>query len=128
MSDGFWGDAIKIFTGTAGLGGGAVFVRWFLTWLSGRHDQRAAEIRADDLAVGQKWKRYTQAIEERLDRQEREVEECHAAKRELERRVAVLEGFANGMGDRRQEIQLERAREAADRSNMNAETGDAGKN
>lgn len=90
-----------------------VFARWLLTWLTGRHDRREDLIEAKDAALDARWAKYTKKIEDQYDlvdarckRMENEVEECHLAKRELERRVALLEGYDNGMGERRQEDQV----------------------
>ena len=93
---------------------GFVFLaaRWLLLWLTGRHDRREDMIEAKDAALDERWAKYTKKIEERYDtldercqRMEAEVETCHADKRDLERRLAILEGFDQGLGDWRQEEQ-----------------------
>lgn len=89
-----------------------VFARWLLTWLTGRHDRREAILDEKDTALDERWAKYTKKIEERYEaiderchRMEAEVEDCHRSKRDLERRLALLEGFDQGMGERRQEDQ-----------------------
>lgn len=107
------GEAVKIASGFGGLGGGLVFARWFIGWLTGRHDQREAELRAEDGQIDLKWRAYREAIEGRcemlegkVERLEKEVDDCHAEKRDLAARVARLEGFASARGEMRQSEQV----------------------
>lgn len=120
--DDFWSETGKTAVGGFGMGGGLALVlysvRWFITWISGRHDRREALLNAKDDAIDQRWAAYTKRIEDRcatledrLEAQESEVERCHQEKRDLENRIATLEGFAHGIGDRRQEQQLLRSAE-----------------
>lgn len=109
VSDNLWADAVQVAAGGAGAGGGFVFFRWFLNWLTGRHDKREAQIDAKDTALDERWAAYTKKMEERSEklegrcgRLEEEVEDCHRSKRELETRIARLEGIDQGMGEVRQ--------------------------
>lgn len=113
MTTPFLEDAAKYAVGGGGLGGGIVAARWFLLWLTGRHDQREATLNAKDDAIDERWAKYTKKMEERCDkleercqRLEQEVEDCHRDKRDLESRIAKLEGFDNGLGERRQQDQV----------------------
>lgn len=90
-----------------------VSARWLLTWMTGRHDRREDLIEAKDAALDGRWSKYTKKIEDRCDkleerclRMEQEVDSCHADKMALERRLAKLEGYGQGMGTRRQEQQI----------------------
>ncbi len=109
VSDNLWGDAVQVAAGGAGAGGGFVFVRWFINWLTGRHDLREAQIDKKDAALDERWAAYTKRMEDRVEvlegkctRQETEIEDCHRSKRDLEYRVARLEGVDQGMGEVRQ--------------------------
>ena len=109
-------EAVKIAAGAGGLGGGLVFVRWFIGWLSFRHDRR--EDRLD-----KRWSEFMDAQDKRIkayeDRQEKqdvrlstmedEVDRCHQEKRDLEKRLAKLEGFATGRGEARGAEQVKRS-------------------
>lgn len=94
---------------TAAGGGGfaavLLFARWLLDWLTGRHDRREDLLEKKDSALDERWSKYTKKIEERCEKMEAEVEECHRHKHDLEIRIARLEGFDHGLGDRRQEDQ-----------------------
>lgn len=79
--------------------------RWILLWLTGRHDRREDLLEKKDSALDERWTTYTEKIEARCERMEAEVEECHRHKHDLEIRIARLEGFDHGLGDRRQEDQ-----------------------
>lgn len=116
MPEGFWSNAGTAFAGMFGVGGGAVFFRWFIDWLTGRHDRRQALLDAQDASIDQRWASYTKRIEsrcseleKRLSAQEAEIDDCHRSKRELERRVGLLEGFSTGVGEGRQNEQRLRA-------------------
>ena len=108
----FWGGLAKFAAGGGGFAAVLAFTRWLINWLTGRHDRREDLIEQKDAALDERWAKYTKKLEDRCEklenRQERmeaEVEECHQSKRELETRIARLEGFDQGMGERRQEEQ-----------------------
>ena len=114
---GVWEAAAKYAAGGFGFGGGLISValslRWLIVWLTGRHDQREALLNAKAEEVDERWAAYTkrietrcEALEVRVTRQEEEIDDCHKAKRALEERVARLEGYDHGAGDRRQIDQL----------------------
>jgi len=109
--DNEWLDSI---VHTAAGGGGfavvLIFLRWLLDWLTGRHDRRIDILIQQEASLDLRWAAYTKKIEERCEKMEAEVEECHAHKHALEVRIARLEGFDHGMGDRRQEEQREMSR------------------
>lgn len=96
------GDLLDKAVQASGFGGSfaivLVFLRWLLTFVVGRNDRR-------EVALDARWAAYTKKIEERCERMEEEVEECHRHKHDLEIRIARLEGFDHGLGDRRQEEQ-----------------------
>lgn len=106
-------EAVKIAAGAGGLGGGLVFVRWFIGWLTFRHDRR--EDRLD-----RRWGEYQdaqdkriKAQDERLERQEKrlvaleeDVEACHRQRRDLEAVISRMDGFATGRGEARQAKQV----------------------
>lgn len=107
-----FGDAVKFASGGMGIGGGVYTFRWFLNWLTGRHDRREGLIDAKDKELDDRWAKYTKKIEDRCEEWEgrcrgleAEVEDCHRSKRDLETRVSRLEGFDKGLGERRQEDQ-----------------------
>lgn len=117
MNDEYWGLA-KFASGGGGFAAVLLFGRWLVNWLTGRHDRREARLDAKSQEVDQRWASYTKRTEERCEGletrlavAEAEVDQCHKDKRALEGRVSALEGFANGMGDRRQESQLIRSLE-----------------
>lgn len=112
VDDSFWGGLAKFAAGGGGFAAVLAFARWLVNWLTGRHDRREDLIEQKDAALDERWAKYTKKLEDRCEkleaRQERmeaEVEECHQSKRELERRMAKLEGFDQGLGERRQEEQ-----------------------
>lgn len=113
MDSGLGEAAVKIASGAGGLGGGFVFARWFILWLTGRHDRREADLRAEDSDLDKRWQKYREVIEARCEmlegkvgKLEQEVDDCHAEKRDLAERVARLEGFASARGDMRQADQV----------------------
>lgn len=118
MSDDYWGLA-KAASGGGGFAAVLLFGRWLVNWITGRHDRREARLDAKSQEVDQRWAAYTRRtedrcaqLEERITRQEAEIEECHRSKRELESRVTRLEGIDLGLGERRQDDQLLRALES----------------
>lgn len=113
MDDEFLGRLAQVAAAGGGFGGVLVFARWLINWLTGRHDRREDMIEQKDAALDERWAKYTKKLEDRCEklegRQERmevEVEDCHRSKRELEIRIARLEGFDQGLGERRQEEQI----------------------
>lgn len=109
----FWGVLAKFGVGGGSFAGVLVFARWLINWLTGRHDRRENMIEAKDAALDERWAKYTKKVEDRCEklegrceRMEVEVEECHRSKRDLEMRIAKLEGFDQGLGERRQEKQI----------------------
>ena len=112
VDDSFWAGLAKFAAGGGGFASVLVFARWLINWLTGRHDRREDLIEQKDAALDERWAKYTKKLEDRCEklesRQERmeaEVEECHQSKRELESRIARLEGFDRGLGERRQDEQ-----------------------
>ena len=102
----------KIASGFGGFGGGLVFARWFIGWLTVRHDTREAALRAEDSELDHKWRAYRETIEAenaalraRVHKLEEQNAECHDKTLELERRLARLEGFASARGELRNEDQ-----------------------
>ncbi len=107
-------DAAKFAGGGAGFGMGLYGIRWFIMWLTGRHDRR--EDRLD-----KRWSEYMEAmdkhvrdlnerndrLEKRMNDLEEEVERCHTEKRELQRQLAKLQGFATGRGEAAQIGQID---------------------
>lgn len=101
----------------------AATVRWFITWLTGRHDRREDRLAAEDREIDQKWKAYRETLEnDRREMREEiahlrvglaniqvEVERCHAEKREMADRLSRLEGFSTGRGEARQLGQIEQS-------------------
>lgn len=109
--DNEWMDGIvRTAAGGGGFAAVLLFVRWLLDWLTGRHDRREDALERKDTALDERWAKYTKKIEERCDKLEAEVEECHQHKHDLEIRIARLEGFDHGLGDRRQDEQIEVSR------------------
>lgn len=120
MDKDVWEGVAYTATGGFTLGGGFAVLRWFINWITGRHDRREAQIDQKDAALDERWAKYTKKLEERVDALEEarddwekeraalieDVQECHRSKIEIERRVAILEGFDQGMGDRRQADQV----------------------
>lgn len=109
MNEDLFSGAAQVAAGGAGLGGGFYMVRWLINWLTGRHDLREAQIDKKDAALDERWAAYTKRMEDRVEvlegkctRQEVEIEDCHRSKRDLEYRVARLEGVDQGMGEVRQ--------------------------
>lgn len=123
-------DVARWAAGAAGFGGGAVaaiaLIRWFVTFIAGRIDRRQERLDLLDQEIDKKWQKYRETIEGRLEKVEAEneklrveyaevkedVDRCHAEKRELERRLAKLEGFATGRGEA---IEMRQIGESADR-------------
>ena len=112
VDDSFWAGLAKFAAGGGGFAAVLAFTRWLINWLTGRHDRREDLIEQKDAALDERWAKYTKKIEDRCEklegryeRMEAEVEECHQSKRELETRIAKLEGFDQGLGERRQEEQ-----------------------
>ncbi|PHQ63171.1 MAG: hypothetical protein COC10_07655 [Sphingobium sp.] len=110
MDDGgLAGGAAKIAAGAAGAGGGLYFVRWLILWITGITERRAVANDAQRAELDQSWKAYRTVLEERLGRQderierlETEVEECHASKRDTEAQLARLQAYVDGEGQARQ--------------------------
>lgn len=106
-------DAVKIAAGGAGAGGGAIgimlLIRWFITFMAGRADNKEDRLEAQAAALDAQWKEYRETLE--ADRKalraelaavREEVERCHDEKNLLEQRLARVEGFATGRGEARQ--------------------------
>lgn len=99
----------KVAAGGLGAGGGLYFVRWLILWLGGVTERRAAANDAQRAELDQSWKGYRLTLEDRLgkyeqriDRLETEVEDCHASKRETEAQLARLQAYMDGEGQARQ--------------------------
>ena len=99
----------KVAAGGVGAGGGLYFVRWLILWLGGVTERRAAANDVQRAELDQSWKGYRLTLEarleksdERVDRLEREVEECHASKRDTEAQLARLQAYVDGEGQARQ--------------------------
>jgi hypothetical protein len=96
-------DAVRTAAGGAGFGGGAVavmfLVRWFITFMAGRADMKEDRLIAQAADLDRGWKAYRETLETRLEALETEVTRCHDEKRDLERRIAKMEGFATGRGE-----------------------------
>ena len=106
-------DMAKIASGGGGFAAVLVAGRWLINWATGRYDRVQARLDAQAAEIDARWKAYTKHTEERCtallsrcDALEKEVEKCHADKREFEGRIAKLEGFDSGMGDRRSDKSL----------------------
>lgn len=102
------GDVAKVAAGGLGAGGGLYFVRWLILWLGGVTERRAAANDVQRAELDQSWKGYRLTLEarleksdERIDRLEREVEECHSSKRETEAQLARLQAYVDGEGQAR---------------------------
>jgi hypothetical protein len=96
-------DAVRTAAGGAGFGGGAVavmfLVRWFITFMAGRADMKEDRLIAQAADLDRGWKAYRETLETRLGALETEVTRCHDEKRDLEHRIAKMEGFATGRGE-----------------------------
>lgn len=103
------GDVAQVAAGGFSLGGGLYMARWLILWLTGRAD-RAADVNDQQRAeLDQSWKGYRLVLEarleksdERIDKLEREVEDCHSSKRETEAQLARLQAYVDGEGQARQ--------------------------
>lgn len=110
MGDGgLAGDVAQVAAGGFSVGGGLYAVRWLILWLTGRADRVAAVNDQQRAELDQSWKSYRLMLEarlekqdERIDRLEREVEDCHASKRETEAQLARLQAYVDGEGQARQ--------------------------
>lgn len=110
MDDGgLAGDAAQAVVGGFSLGGGLYAVRWLILWLTGRADRAAVANDQQRAELDQSWKSYRLVLEARLEKQdqrienlEREVEECHASKRNTEAQLARLQAYVDGEGQARQ--------------------------
>lgn len=93
--------------------GGVALIKWFIAWATGRLDRKQDRIDAEDQAIDRKWQAYRETIERDRDalraeisvlRQSlsglhEEVERCHSEKRDIEKRLAKVEGFTTGRGE-----------------------------
>lgn len=111
-NENLFGDAVKIASGGGGFAAVLLFGRWIINWLTGRYDKVQSRLDEEARRIDERWKAYTRRMEERCAAFEQEVEKCHSDKRDMERRIAALEGFDQGIGDRREEQQKIRALEA----------------
>jgi len=103
------GDVAQVAAGGFSLGTGLYIARWLLNWLTGRADRIATANDQQRAELDQSWKGYRLTLEarleksdERIDRLEREVEECHASKRDTEAQLARLQAYVEGEGQARQ--------------------------
>lgn len=102
-------DVAQVAAGGVSFGGGLYMARWLILWLTGRADRAAAANDAQRAELDHSWKSYRLVLEgrlekyeERIDRLEREVEECHANKRETEAQLSRLQAYVDGEGQARQ--------------------------
>ena len=110
MDDGgLAGDVAQVAAGGFSVGGGLYAVRWLILWLTGRADRVAAVNDQQRAELDQSWKAYRLTLEDRLEkldakveRLEREVEDCHSSKRETETKLAKLQAYVDGEGQARQ--------------------------
>ncbi|WP_257554153.1 hypothetical protein [Sphingobium sp. CFD-2] len=110
MDDGgLVGDVAQVAAGGFSVGGGLYAVRWLILWLTGRADRVAASNDQQRAELDHSWKSYRLTLEARLEKQderierlELEVEECHSSKRETEAQLARLQAYVNGEGQARQ--------------------------
>lgn len=96
--------------GGIGFGVGAL-VAWIIKFRASRDDAKQARLDRGFAAYTAKLEERCAKLETRCDQYEREIEACHADKRELAERVGKLEGHSTGVGDIRQNEQLLRALE-----------------
>jgi predicted nucleic acid-binding Zn-ribbon protein len=99
----------KVTAGGFSLGTGLYIARWLLNWLTGRADRIATVNDQQRAELDQSWKGYRLTLEarleksdERIDRLEKEVEDCHSSKRETEAQLARLQAYVDGEGQARQ--------------------------
>lgn len=111
MSDNLLESAVKTAFGGGGFAAVVLLGKWFLGWLSGRVDKQQERVDMKNAEADARWAAYTKRVEERCEALEKEVEECHTARLELEGRVRKLEAVNQGFGEARQFEQRLRALE-----------------
>ena len=99
----------------AGAGGGFYAVRWFLEWLSGRHDKREAHLDLATENLIRALEDRLNAVMTRLDSAESALEDCKRRHAESEAQVLRLEATLRAQGDARQHAQLIIAAEKRER-------------
>jgi hypothetical protein len=110
MSEGgLAGEVAQVAAGGLSLGGGLYGMRWLILWLTGRADRVAAVNDQQRAELDQSWKSYRLTLEarlksqdERIEKLEVEVEDCHSSKRDTEARLTRLQAYVDGEGQARQ--------------------------
>jgi len=106
---GLAGDVAQVAAGGFSVGSGIYMARWLIIWLTGRADRVATVNDQQRAELDQSWKSYRLVLEarlekqdERIDKLEMEVEECHASKRDTQAELAKLQAYVDGEGQARQ--------------------------
>lgn len=69
-----WFHLIVPFATTGGsVGGGFYAARWFVIWLTARHDKKAADLAAEHSELDQSWKKYRITLEQKIGKLEQEI-------------------------------------------------------
>lgn len=99
--DNLFDEAIKFGSGGGVFGIVVLGGRWLLNWATGRWDKVQARLDAQAIRNDERMEALTQRLEARCAAAEAEAAKCHEDKLGLERRLAALEGYDTGMGEKR---------------------------
>jgi chromosome segregation ATPase len=105
MNDDLLTGAVNYGSWGGGFAGVLLAGRWLFTFVAGRSDRREQRLDAKEDAYRERMETRCATLEARCDTYEQEIETCHRQKRELETRITKLEGYDEGMGERRSDIQ-----------------------
>lgn len=94
--------------GASGVAGvGFAFTKWFLEWVGGRMDKRAAALDAGTQRLIEGLEKRLDSVTERLNVVERDLADCKLKHADAEAEVMRLQAMMQGYGDARQRVQTE---------------------